>query len=284
MRDVLEGVETEAGVLNEGFVRLVDIMPRLVGPGLTADSAIVQAARVSYGEGTTRKSRDRELIRYLIRHRHTSPLEMVNIKWHMKLPIFVARQMIRHRTSSVNEYSGRYSKMKSEFWRPYHIRRQDTVNKQGSIDDTDEELLERFQLYLEESERQYNSYEYLVDQGLGRELARTGLPLSMYTEWYWELDLHNTLHFLRLRMDSHAQKEIQDYAQAMYEILKRVVPVTMEAFEDYVLNSLTFTGPELSVISDDQSKWSSFLSKTEITELKEKCVAFKAMTGVDLLD
>lgn len=278
--DVMSGADRyHMDVLDKGFVALVDIMPRLVPKGSTADSAIVTAARVSYGAGTKKSREDRSLIRYLLRHNHTSPFEMVNLKWHCKMPIFVARQWIRHRTASVNEYSGRYSKMKAEFWRPDGIRRQDTVNKQGSINDTDEELLERFELYLEESERQYNSYEVLVEEGLGKELARTGLPLSMYTEWYWEIDLHNLMHFLRLRMDSHAQKEIRDYAKIMFEITKEVCPWTMEAFEDYVLNSITFTGPELRALRCSADDWKDILTGREIIDLTEKWEAFQSLTN-----
>lgn len=231
-------------VLDHGFVRLVDYMG--------SDSAIVQAARVSYGEGTKKVSEDRGLIRYLMRQRHTSPFEMVEFKFHVKLPIFVARQWIRHRTANVNEYSGRYSVMKEEFYLPdrENIRYQSTVNKQGrSTEEVPEELKEQLLEYLRDSQRQaFGAYDGFVEDGLARELARINLPLSLYTEWYWKIDLHNLLHFLSLRLDKHAQWEIQQYAIVMAEMVKAVCPVSYEAFEDYRMKSLFFTGPELGAL------------------------------------
>ena len=273
--DVMElAPKLDADVLDRGFVRLVDVMPRLVPQGQTADSAVCQAARVSYGAGTKTKREDRGLIRYLLRHHHTSPFEMINVKWHCKMPIFVARQWIRHRTASVNEYSGRYSKMKPEFFVPDVIRVQGGINRQGSVrpedEGIDEEILEGdYKDYLGDSAMQFDKYENLVDRGLARELARVGLPLSMYTEWYWEIDLHNMMHFLRLRMDSHAQEEIRVYADAMYEILSGIVPYSMEAFKDYVLDALTLSGPELRALQDPNG-WDSHLSETEKKELMPK--------------
>ena len=278
--DIMGGnVRIESPIHNHGFVALVDVMPRLVPEGQTADYAIAQAARVSYGAGTKKAREDEALIRYLLRKRHTSPFEMIETKWHCKMPIFVARQWIRHRTANVNEYSGRYSVMRSEFWRPDHVRKQDTVNKQGSFIDTDQELLEAFLSYLDDSERQYNSYENLVSEGLGKELARVGLPLSMYTEWYWKIDVHNLLHFLGLRMDAHAQKEIRDYANAMFSIMKSIAPVTMNAFVDYRLNPITFTGPELKALQHPLDTWKRHLSSRECDELMEKWEAFQSLTG-----
>lgn len=277
--DVMDEVCCHHKVLDQGFVRLVDIMPRLVPQDQTADSAIVQAARVSYGEGTTKKSQDRELIRYLLRNKHTSPFEMINLKWHAKMPIFVARQWIRHRTASVNEYSGRYSKMRPEFFNPDEIRKQDAINRQGTVAEEDEELFQSFMEYLGDSAMQYDAYEKLIDRGLGRELARIGLPLSMYTEWYWEIDLHNFMHFLRLRMDSHAQQEIQAYANAMYKIACSVVPLSMEAFKDYVLKAVTFTGPEVTALAMPRQLWRTELGKTELAELEAKWDAFTMLTG-----
>ena len=266
--DVMGGnCRIQADVHNHGFVALVDVMPRLVPEGQTADFAIAQAARVSYGAGTRKAREDRNLIRYLMRKRHTSPFEMIETKWHVRLPIFVARQWIRHRTANVNEYSGRYSLMRPEFWRPDGIRLQSESNKQSSFKASDEKLLDRFLIYLEDSERQYNTYARLVDGGLGKEMARTGLPLSMYTEWYWKIDLHNLLHFLSLRMDEHAQQEIQDYAKIMFEIMEGIAPVTMEAFQDYVLNKFTLTGPELWAIGRPLDEWKERLSSRESDEL-----------------
>ncbi|MFQ5454304.1 MAG: FAD-dependent thymidylate synthase, partial [Candidatus Zixiibacteriota bacterium] len=198
-------LDKEFKILDYGFVRLIDYMG--------SDESIVQAARVSYGAGTKKLSEDRGLIRYLMRQKHTTPFEMVELKFHVKLPIFVARQWIRHRSANVNEYSGRYSIMKEEFYLPAadDIRFQSTVNKQGRSDkDVPDELKAKLLDYLKQSQKEaYVNYSRFVEEGLARELARINLPLSLYTEWYWKIDLHNLFHFLRLRMDPHAQKEIQ---------------------------------------------------------------------------
>jgi len=240
--DALLGKEFK--VLDHGFVRLIDYMG--------TDAAIVQAARVSYGKGTRKVSRDRELIRYLLRHRHTSPFEMVEFKFHVKLPIFVARQWIRHRTANVNEYSGRYSVMKEEFYHPEanQLRLQSEVNKQARSDeDAPDSLKAEFFGHQEKLEKlAYSEYSRFVDDGLARELARINLPLSMYTEWYWKIDLHNLLHFLRLRLDDHAQYEIRVYAERLAEIVKTACPLSFEAFEDYVRNAVTFSAAELRVL------------------------------------
>ncbi|UCC44074.1 MAG: FAD-dependent thymidylate synthase [Candidatus Zixiibacteriota bacterium] len=239
-------LDKEFKVLDKGFVRLIDYMGD--------DHAIVQAARVSYGAGTKKVSQDRGLIRYLMRLRHTSPFEMVEFKFHVKLPIFVARQWIRHRTANVNELSGRYSIMKEEFYRPDPsvIGFQSPDNKQGRTDETvPPELSERFLSHLDESQDDlYKTYSGFVEEGLARELARVNLPLSLYTEWYWKIDLHNLFHFLRLRMDSHAQKEFREYAAVMADIVRTVCPLAYEAFEDYIINSHTFSGLELAVLGD----------------------------------
>ena len=239
----------EIKVLDHGFVRLVDFMGD--------DGAIVQAARVSYGKGTKKVSRDRELIRYLLGHQHTSPFEMVELKFHVKLPIFVARQWIRHRTANVNEYSGRYSVMKEEFYQPEadQIRLQSEVNKQGrSETEAPEGLREDFVGHAADIQKQvYQKYNHYVAAGLARELARINLPLSLYTEWYWKIDLHNLLHFLRLRMDPHAQYEIRQYAIVMAEMVKAICPISWEAFEDYVLNAQRFSAVELKILKDTLS-------------------------------
>ncbi len=236
----------EIACLNCGFVRLVDHMG--------GDDAIVQAARVSYGKGTKSVTEDRGLIRYLMRHLHTSPFEMVEFKFHVKLPIFVARQWIRHRTASVNEYSGRYSVMKDEFYvpNPEAIHFQSRKNKQGrSTDDVPAELRAKVLDILSASQRQlYGEYEGMLDADIARELARINLPLSLYTEWYWKIDLHNLFHFLRLRMDDHAQYEIRVYADAIAALIKPIVPFAWEAFEDYILRSKLFSRMELAVIAD----------------------------------
>ncbi len=237
-------LDKEFKILDHGFVRMVDYMG--------GDDSIVQAARVSYGKGTKKVSQDRGLIRYLMRHRHTTPFEMVEFKFHVKLPIFVARQWIRHRTANVNEYSGRYSVMKEEFYIPpkEEIRFQSTVNKQGrDEEEVPEELKEKFVQFLQKANQTgYQQYSDLVEEGLARELARIGLPLSLYTEWYWKIDLHNLFHFLALRMDPHAQKEIRDYAVVMSEMVKTVCPMAWEAFEDYRFDAACFSGPELKIL------------------------------------
>ena len=241
-----EILDKEFKCLNAGFIRLVDYMG--------GDESIVQAARVSYGKGTKSVNEDRTLLRYLMRHLHTTPFEMVELKFHVKLPIFVARQWIRHRTANVNELSGRYSIMKDEFYipAPETIKRQCARNKQGRAEEeVSTELRQKVLAILLADQRQvYGHYEELLTDELARELARINLPLSLYTEWYWKIDLHNLLHFLHLRMDRHAQYEIRIYAETMGEIVKRVAPMAWEAFEDYIFFSERFSKAELSVIAD----------------------------------
>jgi thymidylate synthase (FAD) len=189
-----------------------------------------------------------------MRNRHTSPLEMVEFKFHVKLPIFVARQWIRHRTANVNEYSGRYSVMKEEFYIPTDedIRFQAKDNKQGRSDDqVPDDIKRKLVDTLNASQKQaYKQYSEFVDDGLAREIARINLPLSLYTEWYWKIDLHNLFHFLRLRLDKHAQKEIRDYAEIMASMVQTVCPIAYEAFEDYGLHSAYFSGPEMALLKD----------------------------------
>lgn len=239
-----EILDKEFKVLNHGFIRLVDYMG--------GDESIVQAARVSYGKGTKSVSEDRTLIRYLMRHQHTTPFEMVEFKFHIKLPIFVARQWIRHRTANVNEYSGRYSIMPEEFYVPDEssIKYQSQANKQGrDEEEVPAEVRKRvLEILIEEQKSAFNGYQEMLDYNIARELARINLPLSLYTQWYWKIDLHNLFHFLKLRMDKHAQFEIRVYAEKMAEIVKAVVPIAYEAFEDYVLNSITFSKQELLIL------------------------------------
>lgn len=240
----------QIGVHEHGLVSLVDVMPRLVPIGQTADFAIVQAARVSYGEGTKQISEDRGLIRYLVRHRHTTPLEMVEFKFHQIMPIFIARQWIRHRTASVNEYSARYSVVKDRFYRPSadSVQQQSTTNKQGGDQQVDALTGDEFVKYLDNAEAQYAGYQKLLDKGVSRELARIGLPLNVYTEWYWKIDLHNLFHFLSLRMDPHAQQEIRDYAYAMFALVRLVVPVACEAFLDYNFHAMKLSRLEVEAL------------------------------------
>lgn len=224
--------------LNYGFVSLVDIMPRVSYDEniTTCDHAIVQAARVSYGDGTKKVSEDRGLIRYLMRHAHTTPFEMVEMKLHCSMPIFIARQWIRTRTANVNESSARYSIMKDEFWTPdaKQIRIQSKENKQMSEGLAQEGDAQWFANILEEHSNQcYEDYEKAIDKGIAREQARTLLPVNVYTQWYWKIDLHNLLHFLSLRCDDHAQPEIQEYGNAILDLIRPLLPWTIEAWEDY---------------------------------------------------
>lgn len=245
MNDVAgELIGKEFKCLDKGFVRLIDVMGD--------DSSIVQAARVSYGTGTKKVHEDRGLIRYLLRHLHTTPFEMVEFKFHVKLPIFVARQWIRHRTANVNEYSGRYSEMKDEFYVPSldQIRPQSVVNKQGRGEEAFPQ--EQAQAIAERmrttQDGLYDEYQDLLGENLAREIARINLPVSNYTEWYWKVDLHNLFHFLKLRIDPHAQYEIRVYGGAMAEIVRQIVPVAYEAFEDYILHSRRFSRNELRAL------------------------------------
>lgn len=250
-RDLMDGAARwEISVHDHGLVALIDVMPRLAPVGKTADYAIVQAARVSYGEGTKQVNEDRGLIRYLARHRHTTPFEMVEFKFHHVMPIFVARQWIRHRTANVNEYSARYSVVRDRFYHPTidNIRKQSTTNRQGGDETIDEMTANEFVKYLDESEALYAKYEKLLEKGVSRELARIALPVSVYTEWYWKIDLHNLLHFLSLRMDAHAQQEIRDYATAMFELVRPIAPIACEAFIDYNVESMRLSRLEIEAI------------------------------------
>jgi thymidylate synthase (FAD) len=253
--DVMDGAARwEIKVHEHGLIALVDVMPRLVPKGQTADSAIVQAARVSYGQGTKRVNEDRGLIRYLLRHRHTTPLEMIEFKFHVVMPIFVARQWIRHRTANVNEYSARYSVVPDRFYVPTteNIRAQSKSNRQGGDAPVEVGTAQEFLNYLDKCRDQYAHYEKLLEKGVSRELARIGLPVNVYTEWYWKCDLHNILHFLSLRMDAHAQQEIRDYAYAMFALIKPIVPISAEAFEDYRLGGAHLTRLELDSLRTGQ--------------------------------
>ncbi len=257
--DVMAGASRHEIKLHQhGFIALIDAMPRLIPEGKTADFAIVQAARVSYGQGTKQVSEDRGLIRYLLRHRHTTPFEMVEFKFHIAMPIFIARQWIRHRTANVNEYSGRYSIIPDRFYSPTAdaVRKQSASNRQGGEDrfspdnPDDARTAEQFLAYLHDAESLHTRYLELAKGGVSRELARIGLPVNMYTEWYWKCDLHNILRFLSLRMDAHAQAEIRDYAAAMYDLLAPICPMTMEAWRDYELEGLHLSRLEVDALRD----------------------------------
>jgi thymidylate synthase (FAD) len=236
-------------VLDQGFVRVIDYMGD--------DGAIVQAARVSYGRGTRRVSDDRGLINYLMRMRHTSPFEMCELKLHVKLPIFVARQWIRHRTASVNEYSARYSVLEDAFYAPAaeHLAVQSSANRQGRGDVLDDAEAAAVQATIAANAAEaYQRYVELLNEdalerpGLARELARMVLPLNAYTQWYWKTDLHNLLHFIALRADPHAQYEIRAYAEVLRDVVRRWVPLTAAAFEDYRLDGAELSGKALAVV------------------------------------
>jgi thymidylate synthase (FAD) len=267
-------------VLDHGFIRVVDYMGD--------DGAVVQAARVSYGKGTRRVQEDRGLINYLMRHRHTTPFEMCEIKYHVKLPIFVARQWIRHRTANVNEYSARYSILDREFYvpEPEHLAAQSRSNRQGrgAVLEGDE-AARVLQILSEDAERSYAHYIEMLNEpeeggeeadparkGLARELARMNLTLATYTQWYWKIDLHNLLHFLSLRADAHAQYEIRAYAEAMLETLDRWMPLTFEAFTEHRMGGAHLSAKALEVVKamlrgEQVTQGSSGISKREWREL-----------------
>src|SRR5712671_4456342 len=266
-------------VLDHGFVRVIDYMGD--------DGAVVQAARVSYGKGTRKVHEDAGLIHYLMRHRHTTPFEMAEIKLHVKLPIFVARQWIRHRTANVNEYSARYSILDNEFYlpAPAQLAAQSAANRQGRGEVLEgEEAAHVLDLLREDSRRQYAHYMEMLNEteageatdpgrsGLARELARMGLTLNFYTQWYWKVDLHNLMHFLSLRADAHAQYEIRAYAKAMLDTLARWVPLTYAAFLEYRMNAAVISATGLAVIrrllaGEQVDQPSSGLSAREWREL-----------------
>ncbi|NBT85359.1 MAG: FAD-dependent thymidylate synthase [Alphaproteobacteria bacterium] len=264
-------------VLDHGFVRVVDYMGD--------DNAVVQAARVSYGKGTKKISEDQGLINYLMRHRHSTPFEMCEIKFHIKLPMFVARQWIRHRTANVNEYSARYSILDKEFYipAPEHLAAQSTNNRQGRADVLTGDYAQKIlQLLKEDATRSYDHYEYMLNldnqdpdrSGLARELARMNLPVNFYTQWYWKIDLHNLMHFLSLRADSHAQYEIRVYADIMLDILRLWLPLTHQAFMDYRMGSTNLSAKAMQVIKaklkgQEIDQTSSGMSPREWRELME---------------
>ena len=281
--DLEEILFTPIPVLDHGFIRVIDYMGD--------DSSIVQAARVSYGKGTKKVNEDAGLIKYLMRHAHSSPTEMCEIKLHIKLPIFIARQWVRHRTASLNEYSGRYSVMDKEFYIPSveNLAPQSTKNHQGRDEQNPlsmEESARVLQLLKDDATQCYDHYQEMLNldddgnilddtkTGLARELARMNLNLNYYTQWYWKIDLHNLMHFLALRADAHAQYEIRAYADIMLDILKKWVPLTYAAFEDYKLNSSKLSGKGLNVVKElvkgnKVSFEESGMSKGEYKELMQ---------------
>ncbi|SPF78062.1 FAD-dependent thymidylate synthase [Pseudoprimorskyibacter insulae] len=274
LRATVPGIEkhlySAIPVLDHGFVRVIDYMGD--------DSAICQAARVSYGKGTKSVQNDEGLIRYLMRHWHSTPFEMCEIKLHVKLPVFVARQWIRHRTANVNEYSARYSILDREFYipAPEALAAQSVVNNQGRGEALSGEEADRVLRYLrDDAMRAYDHYEEMISQdgqqGLARELARMNLPANIYTQWYWKVDLHNLLHFLRLRADAHAQYEIRVYAEAICEVVADWVPFAFKAFEDYRMGGATLSFTALDCVrrmlkGEEVTQENSGMSKGEWRE------------------
>ena len=277
LRAVSEGMEAHLyrvhPVLDHGFIRVIDYMGD--------DSAIVQAARVSYGAGTKHVQNDEGLIRYLMRHWHSTPFEMCEVKLHVKLPVFVARQWIRHRTANVNEYSARYSILDREFYipEPAQLAAQSTVNNQGRGAVLEgAEAARVLEMLKSDAGRSYDHYEAMLSQdgqqGLARELARMNLPMNIYTQWYWKTDLHNLFHFLRLRADAHAQYEIRVYAEAIASTVRDWVPLAFAAFEDYRMGGVTLSARAISVLKrrlsgETVTQEASGMSKGEWREFVE---------------
>ena len=272
-------LDQEIKVLDKGFVRLVDYMG--------GDQRIVQSARVSYGEGTKTVRQDRALIHYLLRNWHTSPFEQVQLTFHCKMPIFIARQWIRHRTARLNEISGRYSVMKDEFYvpEPSKVSYQSSDNKQGrgGVLPLDEAMAVIAQLEKEQKEA-YAGYTSMLDQGVARELARTNLPLSLYTEWYWQIDLHNLFHFIRLRADSHAQYEIRAYAEALAQCAKAVAPMAYEAFEEHIVGSISFSRAESAALARMLAGGEAGLEERPMKIFEEKLAKLKAAAPAEAPD
>ncbi len=268
--------------LDHGFVRVIDYMGD--------DTAIVQSARVSYGKGTKKITNDKGLIKYLMRHWHSTPFEMCEIKLHVKLPIFIARQWIRHRTANVNEYSARYSILDKEFYIPSveNLASQSQVNKQGRAENLSPEEAEKvINILKNDAEQTYNNYEVMLNEnsdgetldegsmGIARELARMNLTLNTYTQWYWKIDLNNLLHFLALRADAHAQYEIRVYADIILDIVKKWVPITYEAFEDYRVGGTELSAKEILILKkiikgETVDPDAEGISKREWAELQKK--------------
>lgn len=268
-----EILDKEFAVLDKGFVRLVDYYG--------SDQRIVQSARVSYGDGTKSVSQDAALIDYLLRHQHTSPFEQVVLTFHVKMPIFVARQWVRHRTGRMNEVSGRYSIMRDEFYVPEEgcISTQSKDNKQGrSAEPLPPELAQKYREQFQKGqEDSYKAYSEMVEEGLAREIARINLPLSLYTEFYWQMDLHNLFHFLKLRLDSHAQYEIREYAKIMLEMVRKVCPLATSSFENDVRDSVSFTGEEMQALREVLAGKENPLTDKKLRRFEEKI-----STGVQL--
>ena len=270
-------LDQEIPVLNKGFVRLVDY--------LGGDQRIVQSARVSYGAGTKSFRQDRGLIHYLLKHEHTSPFEQVVLTFHTKMPIFVARQWVRHRTARLNEISGRYSVMKDEFYlpEPDQVRFQSESNKHARSDEALPlaEAMQIIEAMEAELKAVYANYESMIEKGVARELARANLPISLYTEWYWQIDLHNLFHFLRLRMDAHAQYEIRVFAEALAQCAQAVAPLAYEAFEEHILGSVRFSRAECEALAALMDGRPVALEGKKLAEFELKIAAVRSASAAE---
>lgn len=270
-------LDVEIPVLDKGFVRLVDYMG--------GDQRIVQAARVSYGAGTKTVRQDRGLIHYLLKNEHTSPFEQVVLTFHAKMPIFVARQWVRHRTARLNEISGRYSIMRDEFYVPEAetLKVQSASNKQARGEETlpETEATRVRAEMIDDQATLYRHYETMLESGLAREIARANLPLSLYTEWYWQIDLHNLLRFLRLRLDAHAQYEIRVYAEAMARCARAVAPLAYEAFEEHVMGSVRFSQSECAALAALLNGDKVALEGRPLEQFEAKLAAMRAAVKIE---
>jgi thymidylate synthase (FAD) len=268
LTDVFSSIETEKTINEIGCIKLVDAMPRYCHEGYTPDDAIAQAARVSYGAGTSTRRTNDKLIRYLMRHKHMTPFEMIQLKFYVKCPMFTATQWLRHRSGSFNQESARYSVILDEFYMPNHdsIRHQSTVNRQGSssIIENQEKIVETIKKSYDHS---YNSYKTNMDEGLSREQSRIVLPEGRYTKFYWSVNLRNLFHFLELRMHETAQGDIRNYANAIHEIISNFCPISLKAFDDYQRCVITISNCEIEYLKNPET---TNLSDSELKELKEK--------------
>lgn len=265
--DVLQNCSYEKNTFHDGIgkVILLDVMPRLVPENCTADYAIVQAARVSYGNGTKKVNEDSSLVRYLMRNKHWTPFEQCEMKFHLVVPMFVLNQIVRHRTANLNVISHRYSIVEDRYYVPKqeNVKKQSTTNKQGSDEQVDKTISDQFIYELKKNN--HETYSHMIESGVAREQARMMLTQNLYTELYWKCDLRNLFNFLCLRMDNHAQWEIRQYANVMYEMVKMVFPVATCAFDDYIQNAITLTSVDIEALKGIPIK-----NKREQQEFEEK--------------
>lgn len=265
--DILEGSSWEMDTFHDGIgkVRLIDVMPRLVPENKTADYAIVQSARVSYGNGTKKVEEDTGLVRYLMRNQHWTPFEQCELKFHLVVPMFVFNQIVRHRTANLNVISQRYSIVEDRYYIPKqeNIRKQSSVNKQGGDEPVDNDVADLFVKNVDN--HQHDTYEMFLQKGISREQSRMILQQNLYTELYWKVDLRNLFNFLKLRLDVHAQWEIRQYANVIYEMTRMIFPIAVKAFDDYIQNSVLLTAVEIKAL-----KGVDIENKREKSEFEQK--------------